>query len=491
MEIEYSRDLHHNYMLIKEPETKEEDAYCLRMLKAEGMNGVISLERRNIDNQVLYYYDITAKQALSILSVRTPLSYDRVKRLFLSIIGILEKAYEFLLKENDFILTPETIFLELSTDKLFLCYLPGYQKDIKEQLCNLMEYIMNKVDYNDKEAVLLIYNLYAAGKEEGYSFDQLLSILMLQPPVMKTNRDRPSSKERERETDLSEPVLSGEREKVHQQKLFHPLREDRPDSLNGIPVMMEKITSEKEVACYPLKTYLYTAGFSLIILLAIVLCISSKILYNSLGNRIDYTKLFAISLLLFCSGGYVFMKLWDKKNRITRIVTRQDYIDPRRDTEAPVRIPGLEMKDKLQHPKYKDNPSEAVAESPAPALTATKLPAEGEDNPTCLLNLDKPQYHCLLKPLEEDKYERIRIDSLPFFIGKIKKSVDYCLEKDVVSRYHAKITREQEQYYLTDLNSTNGTFLNGEALPTYQPRELKTGDEVSFANIRYQFLTEE
>jgi pSer/pThr/pTyr-binding forkhead associated (FHA) protein len=66
--------------------------------------------------------------------------------------------------------------------------------------------------------------------------------------------------------------------------------------------------------------------------------------------------------------------------------------------------------------------------------------------------------------------------------------VDYCLEKDVVSRFHAKITKEQEQYYITDLNSTNGTFVNQEPLQTYQKKEIKLGDEIAFANIRYQFL---
>jgi pSer/pThr/pTyr-binding forkhead associated (FHA) protein len=66
--------------------------------------------------------------------------------------------------------------------------------------------------------------------------------------------------------------------------------------------------------------------------------------------------------------------------------------------------------------------------------------------------------------------------------------VDYCLEKDVVSRFHAKITKEQEQYYITDLNSMNGTFVNQELLQIYQKKEIKFGDEIAFANIRYQFL---
>jgi hypothetical protein len=498
MEVEYNRDLHHNYMILKEPEGKEVDSYSLKMLKAEGLKGVIPMDRRVIDNRVLYYYDITARQALGVLTARTPLTCDRVKRLFTSLIGIIEKAYEYLLNENDFVLTPETIFLELSSEKPALCYLPGYLRDIKEQMCGLLEYIMNKVDYNDKEAVLLVYNLYAVGKEEGYTFDQLLSVLMTQPSVMRKTRDSHTVKEREPEAGPSEPTAQEGRRKQFKSNFSVQSKEISPVLLTDIPVMMEQVTSEKEIFCYPLKTYLFTAGACLIILLAIILCLFSKILYNTLGNRIDYTKLFAVSLLLLCSGGYVFMKLWDKKNRITRIVTRQEYIDPRKDTIDPAEAPIVRIKERMLPAKNRINPSEPAYKTGQsdvteafPGRNSSLPPVTGEENPTCLLSALKPQACCLLKPVEEGKYDMIRIDSLPFFIGKIRQSVDYCLEKDVVSRYHAKITKEQEQYYLTDLNSTNGTFLNGEALPTYQPRELKPGDEISFANIRYQFLIEE
>jgi preprotein translocase subunit SecY len=84
--------------------------------------------------------------------------------------------------------------------------------------------------------------------------------------------------------------------------------------------------------------------------------------------------------------------------------------------------------------------------------------------------------------------ETIKIFHFPFFIGKLKKNVDYCLVNDVVSRYHTKITKEDDTFFIMDLNSTNGTFLNGEALPTYQKKELRLGDEIALANIKFLFI---
>ena len=50
------------------------------------------------------------------------------------------------------------------------------------------------------------------------------------------------------------------------------------------------------------------------------------------------------------------------------------------------------------------------------------------------------------------------------------------LNDDRVSRYHAKIQEDQGQIVLTDLDSTNGTRVNGEAI---QLRLLRAGDRVS------------
>lgn len=47
-----------------------------------------------------------------------------------------------------------------------------------------------------------------------------------------------------------------------------------------------------------------------------------------------------------------------------------------------------------------------------------------------------------------------------------------------VSRIHAKILCEGNKFYISDLNSTNSTYLNGEKLPAQQPALLHDGDEI-------------
>ncbi len=52
-----------------------------------------------------------------------------------------------------------------------------------------------------------------------------------------------------------------------------------------------------------------------------------------------------------------------------------------------------------------------------------------------------------------------------------------------VSRQHAKIQRVDDALMLVDLESTNGTYLNGQRLLPNQPRMLRDGDEVRLGRL--------
>jgi pSer/pThr/pTyr-binding forkhead associated (FHA) protein len=57
-----------------------------------------------------------------------------------------------------------------------------------------------------------------------------------------------------------------------------------------------------------------------------------------------------------------------------------------------------------------------------------------------------------------------------------------------VSRRHAKISRNGKQFILEDLNSTNGTTVNGRELNYQEKYALTGGDRIRFADVNYLFL---
>lgn len=581
MEVEYKKDLRHNYMVVTKNENADSETFCIKMLENQAIEGILALEERQIDNKVLLYYDITAKQSMAAILDKMSLSYDKVKQFCAGIIETVERAYEYLLPEDDFILAPEYLYMDVVTNRPALCFIPGYCKRIKEQMSSLIEFLMNKVDYNDKEAVLLVYHLYAVSREEGYTFDHLTRVLQEKPQV---NINRSVNEKKAESTAYYE---ENQGEKVNQEIDSPDYNNDKADnngakdekSSNGIsfsrrvhesrsslakniPVMMEKLEGEKEVPCYPLKTYIYTGACIAGGIMVTILSLSTKFIYNSFGSRIDYSKLFALLLVILCMEGYLLKKIWDKKNKITKIVAKSEYIDPRQefshqdtslggglkrtivtdnDRAKPLgrldyttnnqqvkaqlyqqnniqdnlydrdndSVSGLSAKHSCQSDKIAmiNNMNSVFGSSSfCEEENQGKVNNPGEaDNPTCLLNADFPEAEdgnntgnhfnnnhdqsvtFILEPIDKEKYQQIIMKEFPFFIGKLKKNVDYCLENDAVSRYHAKVTREEDHFYITDLNSTNGTYVNSEAVQTYEKKEIKIGDEIAFANIKYRF----
>ncbi|NMC03149.1 MAG: FHA domain-containing protein [Chloroflexi bacterium] len=56
-----------------------------------------------------------------------------------------------------------------------------------------------------------------------------------------------------------------------------------------------------------------------------------------------------------------------------------------------------------------------------------------------------------------------------------------------VSRQHARILIQGENFFIEDLNSTNFTFLNQQKLPPRQPQALNSGDEVRLGRVKLLF----
>ena len=75
----------------------------------------------------------------------------------------------------------------------------------------------------------------------------------------------------------------------------------------------------------------------------------------------------------------------------------------------------------------------------------------------------------------------------PFLLGKQEDLVDYVLREETVSRLHVRIDRAGEEYFLTDLNSTNGTTVNGRKLETNETVKLSIGDQVGIARLSFYF----
>jgi pSer/pThr/pTyr-binding forkhead associated (FHA) protein len=76
-----------------------------------------------------------------------------------------------------------------------------------------------------------------------------------------------------------------------------------------------------------------------------------------------------------------------------------------------------------------------------------------------------------------DGISMIPIDASSFIAGN-SDAVDIKLENRFVSRRHFQVRFESDVFYISDLGSTNGTYLNGSKLNPNEERILRDGDRV-------------
>jgi hypothetical protein len=147
--------------------------------------------------------------------------------------------------------------------------------------------------------------------------------------------------------------------------------------------------------------------------------------------------------------------------------------------------------------QYSDKPVESMmtpcTEQPAKSQQQSlpKPPARqksGEYGETVVLSAAPVQGPASFVSREPGELATIYLQEDITVIGKMETAADAVLDLPTVSRMHAKVRRRDGEYYLTDLNSRNGTSVNGRLLQEGEDYCLQPMDEVDFAQARFVFL---
>lgn len=85
-----------------------------------------------------------------------------------------------------------------------------------------------------------------------------------------------------------------------------------------------------------------------------------------------------------------------------------------------------------------------------------------------------------------DTFRDFQLEKSAVILGKNPK-VQLHIDKDTISQFHARIEYQDGGYYIEDLNSTNGTYINDKVLNYKSKQRLEAGDRVRFADVGYRF----
>ena len=130
-----------------------------------------------------------------------------------------------------------------------------------------------------------------------------------------------------------------------------------------------------------------------------------------------------------------------------------------------------------------------MEEPPAPAKPLQPLPQPVSDEREVYARDTRPRIRLI-----EESGSNVSVYLQPLGCGYLldpKTSIGRYSENNIVirsarvSRHHAEVTLEADNWYIKDLNSNSGTWIEGERI--ISPRLLKDGDEIQVADYCFVF----
>lgn len=326
--------------------------------------------------------------------------------------------------------------------------MPGFEKDISQSFHILTSYILERIDHEDKYTVATAYELYRQTMNDNYSLRNILSSIAKEES--KVEYSKPEEIEPEIET----------------------INQDKKEVENTLELKSKSIKKLPKS-----KKTLFMLG-GLVIVSALTLLI-----YFLYRNRLVLKSIEISKDILIKSGGILLIVI------VIVIYSIYKNAQLKKEEESDSLIVVEDNKEFT--PKLEKEKKENYIE-PVTMIHQVELQNESRKQDleasyygnTVLLN-----YRVSNKRLISTKetFQSFDLKDKTFLIGKMQEHVDGVVLDERISRIHAEIKKIDSNYFLTDLNSTNGTFHNGRRLEANETVEIHPEDMIRFATVEYVF----
>lgn len=470
MQADYRRDISHSYLILSGEEAPDIASYQVRMLVTNQISGFLPCQIQQIDQKMMFYYDVTSKQTLQMLLEHRQIRKELLELLLSQIAEALEKIRSYLLGLNGLVLRPEYIFLDAAGRQLWFCYYPGNEQTFQEQIRELSEYLLPRLEHQDRMAVMLGYVFYQKCVEETVTAEVFQELLH--------GGFREWQEEKEEEREVQREVFHKPLDKTEGEK------EWKKDN-DGVPRSREELLEaffapeeqEEKRLVWDMKRRLLFFGTAAVAagLLAVL----------GLGGY-----LLEGCLLVGASGGIV----------LVGVVVKRTLRDNREQEEEMEKYLCTGWEKTGQEKRSGCPPQELQSSGEQENRLAEKQVQRRELRESVQTENQSEETICLEPEFAGESKEKarlipegdmtggiIRLEKEICLVGKEPEAADVVLPFPAVSRIHARFLWNGETYLLSDLNSRNGTGVNGELLETGKPRALVSGDQIQFANLTYRF----
>lgn len=492
MRAEYKRDMNHNYLVLHGEEELDTASYQVRMLVANVIPSLLKCRFHGVDGKTLLYYEITSKQSLATLYEQKLLDGKDLQLILGSFIQVVEQMTEYLLNPEQILLQPEYIYMDVEKKELFFCYLPGEKREIKKQLQMLTEYILPKINHSDEYAVMLGYGVYRRALEEDFHLEHVKEELFQQRETGEERQKIQKKPDRlEKANNFSDerqigdfPKKEGELEALFQENNLKQKSGEHKEKLAIRKHKKEKNRKKQD------KIYILIPVIGTVLIMAILAA-------NMMGIlpwlEVEILLFFVVLVsMLFSVFVYLIGGKKKKKEQAAQDLRwkKKVNISERKNTEEEQKWSQKDNKfqESMQMPEDDFTQRTAKAENPIKSNLGKKEYSQENYGETIVLCESAVRGPASLVSKEPGELATIFLKEELTVIGKLEHAADAVIPLPTVSRLHAKIRKRENEYYLADLNSRNGTSVNGKMLKADEEYLLQDEDEIDFAQARYIFL---
>lgn len=427
LETKYYKDYKHNYLIVKDNGCLSENVYQRKMMTENKINGLIPSSEKHINGELLLYFEITSKQSLRSLFDGKTIGIDFLRKFFIQLKTMNDVLQKYLLDGSCLVLLPEYIFQDIGTKDMYFLYYPD---PAEGSLSDLMDFFMRSVDGENLEAVETVYRMADLVKREQFVLDEVLE-------WFQSDHEEVKSFDQFEEERITEKVSLGRensRKCVGQQEEIY---------VENICQNEHGPEDEKRI-------------FKVLPLIVFAVAGAGILTYIMCFYQLSYQE----EIYLIAGWGAVIAALlgaagWYFMPRILKQGERK------------------EVREENSNYRYVPTCENSILED-----------AEAETGNTVFIPWTENCENKLYGTDWKNKYH-IDLNKLPLTVGKLAGMVDMMINEQSISRMHARFTRAGSKIYITDLNSTNGTFRNGMRLAPNSSELIEPGDEIRLGKLKF------
>ena len=417
------------YLVYSAPENEEIDTTEMGMLTHNNIPGFATTVFSQMDREKIIKYDISSKIPVKQF-FEGQVSRKKIIGVFMSIADAVISAEEYLVDADSIILDTEYIYVNVSNYETVLICLPITDKTKKNDLREFYKKILidNRHEDGDHVTAMLNYLNNSTGFSV-YGFKELLMQLSAKSVNVKSspakNKEKVSAEKKEEKT-FSKTDVSDVKEKQPEPVVV----------MESSEANVQNTTNDEE----------------------------NKGVFGNIKKILSGKKKKTSGSMM---GGFL-------------IPGREEQIVPKDDIRPDF---GIQNE---KHSPIKQKKNEKPDVSMDYGDTIVYDDATEENDTEIIEKVESLQIKPYLLRVKDQK--KIEITSTEFNIGRDRDYNDYIISDNRhVGRSHAKIMMEEGEWFITDLNSLNHTFVDNKQIPSEEKIKISHDSSLRFADEEYVF----